>query len=49
MKCNTHCVNENYKNGKIDSIKVDSVNNIADIITKSLAQAKFVKLRECSI
>lgn len=41
-----HYVNENYAKGLIDIIKIESENNIADIFTKSLCKAKFVKFRE---
>ena len=40
-----HFVNESYLNGSIDIIKVESENNIADILTKSLGKNKFVKFR----
>ena len=41
-----HFVNENYLDGIIDIIKVDSESNIVDILTKALGKFKFVKLRE---
>lgn len=41
-----HYINENYKKGIIDVIKIESENNIADIFTKNLCKAKFVKCRE---
>lgn len=41
-----HYVNENYEKGIIDIIKVESENNIADILTKSLCKAKFKKCTE---
>ena len=40
-----HYVYENYVEGKIDIIKVESENNIADILTKALGKAQYVKLR----
>lgn len=39
-------INDNYKDGNIDIVKVDTNNNIADILTKSLDRKKFEKLRE---
>jgi hypothetical protein len=41
-----HYVNENYLNKIIDIVKVDSENNVADILTKSLCKLKFTKFRE---
>ena len=41
-----HNVNEYYLKRTIDIIKVNSNDNIADIFTKSLGKAKFVKFRE---
>lgn len=41
-----HFVNENYEKGIINVIKVESENNIADILTKSLSKTKFIKCRE---
>lgn len=41
-----HYVNENYKNGLIDIIKVNTEDNVADIFTKSLNKVKFAKFRE---
>lgn len=41
-----HFVNENYENNKIDLVKVETENNIADIFTKSLCKAKFERFRE---
>lgn len=46
IKVQYHYVNENYVKGRIDIIKIESENNIADIFTKSLCKAKFVKFRE---
>ncbi len=41
-----HYVNENYKNGIINIIKNDFKKNLADILTKSLDEIKFIKNRE---
>jgi len=41
-----HFVNENYLNGIIDMVKIESENNVADIIIKSLDKLKFVKFKE---
>ncbi|MCP6497923.1 hypothetical protein NL476_28605, partial [Klebsiella pneumoniae] len=41
-----HYINECYEKGIIDVIKVDSNENVADILTKSLSRAKFEKFRE---
>lgn len=41
-----HFVNECYTSGVIDVVKIESKENIADIFTKSLCKAKFVKFRE---
>lgn len=41
-----HFVNENYENNKIEVIKIDSENNVADLFTKSLSKAKFIRFRE---
>ena len=41
-----HYVNENYENGNIDIVKIDSNNNIADILTKSLSKKKFIENRK---
>jgi len=40
-----HYVNENYEKGIIDIVKVESENNLADILTKSLSRVKFENLR----
>ena len=40
-----HFVNECYESKEIDIIKVDSENNIADILTKALRKNKFEKFR----
>lgn len=40
-----HYVNENYEKSIID-LKIESENNTADVFTKSLCKAKFVKCRE---
>lgn len=40
-----HDVYDNYEKGKIDIVKIDTEDNIADILTKSLCKPKFVKLR----
>lgn len=40
-----HFVNDNYVRGKIDVIKIESENNIADIFTKSLCRDKFDNFR----
>ena len=41
-----HFVNENYMEGVIDIKKIDSENNVADLLTKALGKTKFVKFRE---
>lgn len=41
-----HFVNENYVDGNIDIIKIETENNLADIFTKSLGRPKFEKFRE---
>lgn len=41
-----HYINENYEKGNIDIIKIESNNNLADILTKSLDKVKFLKNRE---
>jgi len=40
-----HFVHECYEKGIIDIVKVDSENNIADILTKSLGKNKFERFR----
>jgi len=40
-----HFVNECYENKEIDIVKVDSENNIADILTKALGKNKFENFR----
>ena len=40
-----HYINENVNNGHIEVFKIDSENNIADILTKSLDKTKFLKNR----
>lgn len=40
-----HFLNENYFNGAIDIRKILSVDNIADIFTKSVGRVKFEKFR----
>ena len=40
-----HFINENYENGLIDIIKIDSSLNLADMLTKSLEKTKFLKNR----
>lgn len=40
-----HYVNEHYQNREIDIIKIESDENLADLLTKSLCKNKFVKLR----
>ena len=40
-----HFVNEGYENKEIDIIKVDSENNVADILTKALGRNKFENFR----
>ena len=40
-----HFVNENYLEGTIDIIKINSDENPADIFTKSLGRIKFEKFR----
>lgn len=41
-----HDVYDKYEKGKIDIVKIDTEDNIADILTKSLGKPKFVKLRQ---
>lgn len=41
-----HFVNENYEKGNIEVVKIESENNIADIFTKALPKAKYLKFRE---
>ncbi|KAK9687233.1 Reverse transcriptase (RNA-dependent DNA polymerase) [Popillia japonica] len=41
-----HFVSENCNKGNIDVIKIESENNSADILTKALGKAKFIKFRE---
>lgn len=41
-----HYVNENFENGIIDIIKIDSKSNLADMLTKSLNKEKFIKNRK---
>lgn len=41
-----HFVNESYLNQIIDIVKIDSEENIADILTKALGSVKFEKLRK---
>ena len=40
-----HYINENYENGIIDIVKIDTSLNLADMLTKSLDKTKFVKNR----
>ena len=40
-----HYINENYENGLIDIVKIDSKCNLADMLTKSLDKSKFLKNR----
>ncbi|KAF2880534.1 hypothetical protein ILUMI_25647 [Ignelater luminosus] len=40
-----HFIHENVKSGKIEVVKIDSENNIADLFTKALGNIKFIKLR----
>ena len=40
-----HFVNESYKEGMIDVVKVTSDGNVADIFTKALCKTKFIKFR----
>lgn len=40
-----HFVNESYENKETDIIKVDSENNVADILTKALGRKKSENLR----
>ncbi|KAK2577963.1 hypothetical protein KPH14_012263 [Odynerus spinipes] len=46
IKVHYHFVNENYLMGKIDVVKIDSKENIADIFTKSLGRNKFEYFRD---
>ena len=39
-------MNENYENGVIDIVKIDSICNLADMLTKSLDKTKFVNNRK---
>ena len=41
-----HFVNENYLNGLINIVKIDSEDNCADILTKALGRIKFEKFRD---
>lgn len=41
-----HYVNENFENGIINIIKIDSKSNLADMLTKSLNKEKFIKNRK---
>ena len=41
-----HYINENYENGIIDIVKIDSEFNLADMLTKSLDKTKFLKNRK---
>ena len=43
LKCNY--INENYENGIIDIVKIDTSLNLADMLTKSLDKTKFIKNR----
>lgn len=36
----------NYENGIIDIVKINSENNLADMLTKSLDKGKFIRNRE---
>ncbi|KYN07833.1 Copia protein [Cyphomyrmex costatus] len=40
-----HFINENYENGIIDIVKVDSNLNLADMLTKGLEKTKFLRNR----
>ena len=40
-----HYINENYENGTMDIVKIDTSLNLADMLTKSLDKTKFVKNR----
>ena len=41
-----HYINEHYEKGTIDIVKIDSQLNLADMLTKSLDKAKFVRMRK---
>ena len=41
-----HYINENYENGIIDVVKIDSKFNLADMLTKSLDKTKFLQNRK---
>lgn len=41
-----HFVNECYEKGIIEIVKVESENNVADILTKALGRNKFETLRQ---
>jgi len=40
-----HFINENYENGIIEIVKIDSNLNLADILTKGLEKTKFLRNR----
>ena len=40
-----HFANESYENKEIDTIRVDSENNVPDILTKALGRNKFENFR----
>jgi len=40
-----HFVNESYEKGIIKLVKIDSEDNLADILTKALGRVKFEKFR----
>lgn len=46
MEIQCHDVNDSYVKGEIDVVKIDTECKIADILTKSLGNPKFVKSRE---
>lgn len=46
IEVNFHFVNENYKKGVIDIVKISSDENMGDIFTKALPKEKFFKFRK---
>ena len=40
-----HYIYENYKNGIMDIVKIDTSLNLTDMLTKSLEKTKFLKNR----
>ena len=46
IEVNYHFVHDNYAKGIIDIVTIDSEENCADILTKSLGKVKFCKFRQ---